>query len=253
MDVIDCSVVRAKVSHVRRVPVGNRFVYRTDYLLLHEAVLAGGPSPKLFSFGRPNLVSLYPSDHGVAGCRGPEGFRRLVRNAGIKGDGCILLLTHPRHWGYTFNPVSFWFLLGTAGNLRAVLAEVHNTFGDRHGYLCAGENGSDLRPDAWIELRKQFHVSPFFEIAGAYRFRFLLDEARIGVRIVYDDGAGGGLHTTLVGARRPFTNRELVRSLLIRPLGAARTTALIHWQAFRLWRKGVPYHRRIEPPEHGIS
>ena len=253
MGVIGSSVVRARVSHTRRRPVGNRFVYGIDCLLLDEAALGGEPGPGLFSFDRPNLVSLRPSDHGVGGCHGVEGVRRLARDEGIGGVDRVLLLTHPRYWGYTFNPVSFWFLTGTDGNLRAVLAEVHNTFGDRHGYFCAGENGADIRYDRWIVSAKRFHVSPFLDIAGEYRFRFLLDETRVAVRIVYDDGAGGGLDTAIAGTRLPFTNRELARALVRRPLGAARTTALIHWQAFRLWCRGVPYRRRPEPPEKSIT
>ena len=253
MGVTGPSVVRAKVSHIRRKPVGNRFAYGMDYLLLDEAILTGTRGLGLFSFGRPNLVSVQPGDHGVGGCTGVEDIRRLARDSGIDGVERVLLLTHPRYWGYTFNPVSFWFLIGTANNLRAVLAEVHNTFGDRHGYLCTGESGADLRRDSWTVSAKHFHVSPFFDIAGEYRFRFLLDETRVAVRIVYDDGAGGGLDTAVVGTRRPFTDRELVRALARRPFGAARATALIHWQALRLWRKGVSYRRRPEPPEESVT
>ncbi len=253
MGVTAASVVRARVSHVRQVPTPNRFVYGIDYVLLDEAALAGAPRPRLFSFGRPNLVSLWPADHGIAGCRGVDGFRRLTREAGIDDTGHVLLLTHPRYWGYTFNPVSFWFLVGAGGNLRAVLAEVHNTFGDRHGYLCAAGDGADLRPDTWVKAGKRLHVSPFFGLTGTYRFRFRLDETRIAVRIVYEDGGGGGLHTALVGTRLPFTDRELARSLLRRPFGAARATALIHWQAVRLWRKGIRYRRRPEPREPSVT
>ena len=247
------SIVRAKVSHVRRTPVENSFVYGIDCLLLDEAALRGERGPGLFSFGRPNLVSLYPSDHGVAGCAGVEGVRRRAREAGIGGIDRVFLLTHPRYWGYTFNPVSFWFLTGAAGNLRAVLPEVHNTFGDRHGYFCAGENGADIGRDSWIVKAKRFHVSPFFDVAGEYRFRFLLDEARVAVRIVYDDGAGGGLDTAIAGTFLPFTDLELARALFRRPFGAARTTALIHWQALRLWRKRVAYRQRPETQEKRIT
>ncbi len=253
MDVTGSSLVRARVSHARRVPVRNRFVYPVDCLLLDEAALAGKRSPRLFSFGSPNLVCLYPRDHGMAGCDGVEEVRRLASDSGINDVDHVLLLAHPRYWGYTFNPVSFWFLVGAAGNLRAVLAEVHNTFGDRHGYLCTGENGADIERDRWTVSAKQFHVSPFFDVTGEYRFRFLLDETRVAVRIVYDDGAGGGLDTAIAGVRRPFTDRELARALVNLPFGAARTTALIHWQALRLWFKGVPYRKRPEPPETHIT
>ena len=253
MGMIGPSVVRARVSHARRFPVNNRFAYGIDYLLLDEVALTGDRDPKLFSFGRPNLVSLHPSDHGIAGCKGIEGVRRLARKAGIDGADHVLLLAHPRYWGFAFNPVSFWFLVGAAGNLRAVLAEVHNTFGQRHGYLCTAENGADIGPERSTVSTKRFHVSPFFDIVGEYRFRFLLQETRIAVHIDYDDGAGGGLNTAIVGTRRPFTDRELARALMRRPFGAARTMALIHWQALRLYCKGVRYRKRPQPPKHDIT
>ncbi len=254
MGVIESSVVPATVSHRRRIPVDNRFAYRVDYLLLDEAILLGrDPGPRLFSFGRPNLMSLLPSDHGIADCKGVEGARRAASEAGIGGIDRVLLLTHPRYWHYAFNPVSFWFLMGAAGNLRAVLAEVHNTFGDRHGYLCTGEAGADIGPNGRTVSAKRLHVSPFFGMAGRYRFRFLVDDARVAVRIVYEDDEGGELVTSIAGTRRPFTDREIARAFLRRPFGAARTTALIHWQALKLWRKGVRFRRRPEPPRRSVT
>jgi len=253
MGVTGSSVVRARVSHLRRKPTLNRFVYGVDYLLLDEAALGGETATRLFSFGRPNFVSLHPHDHGAAGRTGVDGVRQLARKAGIDGVEAVLLLAHPRYWGYTFNPVSFWFMVSAPGNLRAVLAEVHNTFGDRHAYLCTGENGADIGKDRWTVSAKRFHVSPFFDIVGEYRFRFLLDGTRIAVRIVYDDGEGGGLDTSIAGTRRPLTDRELVRALARRPFGAARTTALIHWQALCLWRKGIRYRNRPEPPDRSVT
>ncbi len=251
--VIAPSVVRAKVIHSRRVPVRNRFSYGIDYLILDERTLGAGPGPKLFSCGRPNLVSLQPTDHGLDGCSGVEGVRSLAREAGIEGVNHVLLLTHPRYWGFTFNPVSFWFLLGEAGNLRAVLAEVHNTFRERHGYLCTAPNGADIVAGSSIRSEKCFHVSPFFDVQGEYRFRFRLDETRVAAHVRYDDRTGGGLDTSIVGVRRPFTDRELARSLLRRPLGAARTVALIHWQAWRLYRKGVRYRKRPRLPGKSVT
>ncbi len=254
MELMDSSVIRARVSHARRVPVMNRFTYAVDYLLLDETALSGNAAVKLFSVGRPNLVSLHPIDHGIGGHRGVEGVRTLASDAGINGIDRVLLLTQPRYWGYVFNPVSFWFLTGGAGNIRAVLAEVHNTWGERHGYLCRLEDGRDIGGDCWTTSRKFLHVSPFFDIAGQYRFRFRLDESRLEVRIRYDEGtSGGGLETAIAGERYPFTDWEIARALLRRPFGAIRTTALIHWQALRLWKKGVTVRRRPDPPESSIT
>lgn len=247
------AVIRARVTHARTMPVRNSFAYGVDYVLLDENQLAGGPLPRLFSFGRRNLVSLRPEDHGFSGEGGAEWVRRLAVEAGIEGIARVALLTHPRYWGYVFNPVSFWFMTGASGDLKAVLAEVHNTFGDRHCYLCRTPDGTPIRPDAWVEAEKRFHVSPFFAVEGRYRFRFALEPRRIGVWIRYDDGRGGGLSTALTGECRPLTDRELLRALMSRPLGAAKTTALIHWQALKLFLKGVRYRTRPEPRPEKVT
>lgn len=250
----DSSMIRAKVTHARRLPVMNRFSYGIDYLLLNENLLLKSKTGlKLFSFNKPNLVSLYPSDHGVAGCDDFAGVRQLVRDGGIDDGDQILLLTHPRYWGYTFNPVSFFLIYNQDEKLRAVVAEVHNTFGDRHAYLCTAKDGKDIGGQDTTVSVKQFHVSPFFDISGSYRFRFRIDESRVAIHIHYDDGQGGGLSTSISGARTPLTDRALASALLRRPLGAARTTALIHWQALRLWRKGVRYRPRPEPPSEAVT
>lgn len=247
------SIIRSRVVHARSVPVRNSFAYGVDYVLMSEDQLAGGPKPRLFSFGRRNLVSLYPGDHGFSGEGGAAWVRRIAAEAGIDDVASVALLTHPRYWGYAFNPVSFWFMSGRDGRLVAVLAEVHNTFGDRHCYLCRASDRGPIRPDDWIEAEKRFHVSPFFEIEGTYRFRFVLEDRRIGIWIRYEDGKGGGLFTSLIGDRRPLTDVELLRALLRRPLGAAKTTALIHWQALKLFLKGVRYRARPEPRPERIS
>ncbi len=253
MDLLSASLVTARVRHARRAPKRNRFAYGVDYLLLDEAHLAGRCRPSILSCGSGNLVSLHADDYGVAGLKDADGVREFARGSGILGVERVLLLVHPRYWGYTFNPVSFWFLTGHSGNLRCVLAEVHNTYGDRHAYLCSGADGVDLAPDMWIETPKRLHVSPFFDVRGTYRFRFSFNETRIAVTIVYDDGAGGGLFTSLSGHRRPLTTISLARALLVRPFGALRVTWLIHWQALRLFRKGHVYRPRPEPPDGSVT
>lgn len=247
------SVVTARVSHARRAPVKNSFGYKVDYVLLDEDLLRPGTGLRFFSFGRRNLISLHPGDHGFSGEGGVDWVREIAEQAGIHDLAKIALLTHPRYWGYAFNPVSFWFMTGRDGDLRAVLAEVHNTYGDRHCYLCRPAGGGPIRPHCWIEAEKQFHVSPFFEIEGKYRFRFLLDDQRVAVWIEYNDGKGGGLHTALIGERRPLSDAQLLLALLRRPLGAAKTTALIYWQALKLFLKGARYRPRPTPPHERIS
>ncbi len=251
------SIVQARVTHARTVPKRNSFTYGVDYLLLNEDQISGqdsrGTGLRFFSFGRRNLVSLFPQDHGFSGDGGALWVRQLAAEAGIGQIAEVALLTHPRYWGYSFNPVSFWFMTGSGGGLKAVLAEVHNTFGDRHCYLCRTEDGAEICADAWIATEKRFHVSPFFEIEGSYRFRFALDAGRVAVWIRYEDGKGGGLFTSMIGARQPLTDWALLRVLIRRPLGAVKTTALIHWQALKLFLKGVRYRARPKPASEWVS
>jgi len=253
MDVTGASLVTARVFHGRDTPVANRFAYGLDCLLLDESTLRGKAGLHLFSYGRPNLVSLHPVDHGVGTCQGVDGVRKLGTDAGIDGVETVMVLLHPRYWGYTFNPVSFWFFVGAQGALRGVLAEVHNTYGERHGYLCQTRTGADIEPNTPIKARKCFHVSPFFDICGVYTFTFQLDAKRVAVRIDYDDGRGGGLVTRIAGTRRPLTDGALLRALGRRPLGALRTSALIHWQALRLWSRGVRFRKRPALPDKSIT
>jgi DUF1365 family protein len=141
MAAMNPSVLRSRVTHSRSVPVRNSFTYGVDYVLLGEQQLAGAEKPHLFSFGRSNFVSLHPGDHGVSGEGGAAWVRRIATEAGVGEVAEVTLLTHPRYWGYVFNPVSFWFMSGPDGALLAVLSEVHNTFGDRHCYICRGADG----------------------------------------------------------------------------------------------------------------
>ncbi len=247
------AIIRGRVSHARRQPVAHAFAYAADYVLLTEAELAGQGGLRLFSYGRPNLVSLHPADHGPRATAGPAWVRRLAAERGIEGIARVSLLAHPRLWGYVFNPVSFWLMTDAWGDLRAVLAEVHNTYGDRHAYLCHHPDGRAIGPQDWLEAEKHMHVSPFFDVAGRYSFRFALGPERIGIWIRYDDGRGGGLATALTGQRRPFTDAELIRTLARGPLGAARTTALIHWQALRLRLKGIRFRPRPTPPAEPLT
>lgn len=247
------AIIRGRVTHARHQPMANSFAYAADYVLLTEAELAGQGTPSLFSYGRRNLVSLHPADHGLAASAGPGWARQLAAERGIEGIARVSLLAHPRLWGYVFNPVSFWLMTDAWGDLRAVLAEVHNTYGDRHAYLVHHSDGRAIDPADWLELEKHMHVSPFFDVEGRYRFRFALGPERIGIWIRYDDGHGGGLTTALTGDRRPFSDAELLRTLARGPLGAAKTTALIHWQAVRLWLKGLRFRPRPAPPAEPLT
>ena len=239
--------------HGRRGAVRNAFTYNIDYVLLDAE--APAPGPRLFSRNRANLMALHDSDHGGDPHKGSGAvwLRGVLRDHGLQGlDGRCLLLAQPRVLGHVFNPVSFWLVHDRDDRLRLVVAEVTNTFGDRHSYLCHRDDMGPIGPRDDLAARKVLHVSPFQPVAGGYLFRFDIGPDAIAIRIAYRNG-DGGLVATLAGPRHPLTDRAILTACLRRPLGSRRVLALIHWQAVKLWWKGARYRRRPLPPGDGVS
>lgn len=234
-------LVRARVWHGRKGDIGNAFLYAVDYLLIDPEDPT--PLPWPLRRDRAGLVTHYCADHGIGDRQGVDWVREQVRAAGLAAPARILLLTHPRVLGHGFNPVSFWFCLDDLGNLRAVLAEVTNTWKDRCAYLLHHPDHGPLTRGDELAADKAMHVSPFQPLTGRYRFRFDLQADRLGVRIDYDRD-GGGLVATLTGRRAPLTRGAVLGALLRGRFGARRVLALIHWQALVLWRKGARWHSR---------
>ncbi|MDD9744545.1 MAG: DUF1365 domain-containing protein [Marinovum algicola] len=238
--------------HGRKGEVENSFRYAVDYVLLDaEADVAG---PRLFGRNRAGLTSVHDSDHGGAPKqgRGPAWLREVLARYQVPLGGRVQLLAQPRVLGHVFNPVSFWLIHDEAARLCAVIAEVTNTFGDRHCYLCHKPDYSPLTAEDRIAARKILHVSPFQPVAGQYTFRFDIRADRIGIWIDLDTGQGG-VTATLTGPRAPLTDRAILGFCLRRPFGARRVLALIHWQALKLWWKGARYRRRPEAPRQEVS
>ncbi len=245
--------ISATTFHGRKSSVENAFRYSIDYVLLDAE---RGPSgPWLFSRNGRNLAALNDGDHGGAPGQGSGAawVRQVLETHGlaVQADQ-ILLLAQPKLLGHVFNPVSFWLIYDASRSLRVVIAEVSNTFGDRHCYLC---HHNDLRPitaDETLRASKIFHVSPFQKIEGSYSFRFDITDQRIGIWIDYQ-AKDMALMATLTGKRRSMTNRSILTALLRRPFGSRRVLALIHWQALKLWWKGAVYAPRPEPPSSEVS
>ena len=242
--------IAGETFHGRKGAVTNRFRYRVDYLLLDPDDAQG---PPLFRRNRRGLVSVHDTDHG-----GPPGMGRgtawvrEVLAAQALSATRILLLAQPRILGHVFNPVSFWLCLGPGDALAAVIAEVTNTMGDRHCYLCHRDDFQPLTPEDTSEARKILHVSPFQPVAGTYRFRFDIRPDRIGIWIDHSN-AEGGVFTNLTGRRAPLTSGGILRACLARPFGSRRVLALIHWQALKLALKGARFRRRPAPPVDEVS
>lgn len=244
--------IPGETYHGRRGATKNAFRYSIDYVLLDaEAEI---DHPALFSRNGRAAMSLHDTDHGGPPKKGQGAVwvRDVLAQHGLDLEGRIDLLAQPRVLGHVFNPVSFWLCHDEAGTLRAVIAEVTNTFGDRHSYLCHHPDLGEITKAQTITAQKIFHVSPFQDIAGGYTFRFDIQPDKIGIWIDFSEDHAG-LIATLSGPRRPLTNFGIVRAMLRRPFGSRRVLALIHWQAVKLWWKGVAYRARPEPPTDEVS
>ncbi|TVR46452.1 MAG: DUF1365 domain-containing protein [Rhodobacteraceae bacterium] len=249
--------IAGQTFHGRRGPVSNRFTYGVDYVLFDaEAQL---DLPRLISRNRRNLVSLHDRDHGGAPGqgRGAVWVREVLaaHQLGHVTDGKVQLLTQPRVLGHLFNPVSFWLCHDRAGGLRAVIAEVNNTYGDRHSYLCVKPDLSAIGAQDAIQASKIFHVSPFQPVAGHYVFHFDIAPEKLAIRISYhqeDEAPGSGLIATLAGPRKPLRSRAVLGAMVGR-MGSRRVLALIHWQALRLWLRGAAFRARPTPPANEVS
>lgn len=236
-------IVKGRVMHKRHKPVQNRFVYPVFFLLLNLDEI-DALSSWLFGINRWRPLAFYFADH--ADGRDPRIWvREQLAQAGIEDcTGPILVQTFPRILGYVFNPVSFWYCKREDGSIGAILAEVNNTFGDRHCYL--------LQPNertgnfSAVEAEKIFYVSPFYPVKGKYAFHFNTNFEAPAVRIDYSDEAGLQLNTAVWGKSRSFSNRNLLIELIHQPLMTFGVIFRIHLQALRLWRKGVTFFHR--PP-----
>jgi DUF1365 family protein len=248
------SIGFGSVHHARRRPVVHAFDYRAFFLRLPLRSLAARPWPyRLLARNGRGLFALNDTDHGD-GRPLLAWIDDLLWRAGIRNAaGEVWLHTFPRVLGYVFNPVSFWFCEGVDGRLRAIVCEVNNTFGERHCYLLAHADG---RPIAWGEeltTRKVFHVSPFCEVKGSYRFRFMLAArapSQFVARIDHhdDEGEGALLQTSITGVLKPLSNRLLAHAFVSYPAFTFGVIARIHWQALKLWARRVPFVSKPAPP-----
>lgn len=236
------------VMHRRLRPARNAFVYPVFYVTLPLRHLPACDSG-IFSVEKANLLSFRSRDHGARdGSPLLPWIESRLADAGLPQDGEIMLQTFPRVCGMVFNPVSFWYCHDRSGALIAVLAEVNNTFGGHHHYLLH-HNGMPLQDGEELHARKVFHVSPFNEVCGGYRFRFNLAQRTPRVCIDYDDEAGTVLETAICGSARGWSPAALLGAFLRMPLMTAGVVFRIHWQAIRLLLRRVPFHgARVSSP-----
>jgi hypothetical protein len=230
------------VMHARMKPVAHRFSYRVMSLLIDLDRLdeADRLSP-LFGVNCGALYSFHESDHGE---RDGASLRAYAQRCAAAHDidlhgGRVLLLCYPRLFGYTFNPLSAYFCYRADGELALIIYEVRNTFGDIHPYVLPVRPG-ELSPAGLRQQQdKLFYVSPFVEMAMRYHFRVSPPGDNVRLRILETDREGPLLAATFNGRRRALTTMALLRCFLSLPLLTLKIFGAIHWEALRLWLKGV--------------
>lgn len=232
------------VMHARLRPRRHKLHYRVFSLLLDlDELPALGAASRLFGHNRRAILSFWDKDHGDGETGGLRSWveARLVEAGCFEVGMSLRVLCYPRILGYAFNPLTVYFCYAPDGRLRAILYEVRNTFGERHTYVIAvvGGETSPIRHGC----AKELYVSPFLPMACFYRFHIEPPGEAILVRIDESDADGPLLVASFAGKRQPMTDRSLLGALLRYPLMTLKVTAGIHWEALRLWRKGVPVHR----------
>jgi len=237
----------ADVFHRRLWPRQHEFLYRIFMFAFDlDEIADRAPGSWLLGINRAGLYSLRDSDHFDAGAGSLRGrAEAFLKSHGVEeAPARIVLVTNARFLGYTFNPISVWFCEALDGSPLGAIAEVGNTFGELKPYFVPpGAHGFHLRTP------KHFYVSPFSDLEWEFDFRFEGPGERLGLWIdVYREGRKA-LVSSLTGRRRPLRTSTLLRQTARFPFVTLKVIVLIHWQAFRLWLKGIPFHRKQEHPE----
>lgn len=237
-----------KVGHTRTRPRHNAFRYGLYFVWVDiDAVDPLDDSLRFFSHNDGGLFSLHDVDHGPRdGSALRPWIDGVLARAGIDTrGGPVMLLAFPRVFGGRFYPVSFWYCYHPDGSVRAILAEVNNTFKQHHNYVL--HNDGD--PIDWrrrLHATKVFHVSPFIPMDARYEFEFSPPGARLAVSLL-DVVEGSPLLLAQVKLeRRPLTDARILRTLFRYGPMSARAWILIRWQALRLLRLRIRYLRK--PP-----
>ena len=234
------ALYRGTVVHERRRPKRHRLRYRVFSLLLDlDALPDVDSSLKLFAYNRWAPLSFHDADHGptTGGPLRPWVEARLAE-AGLTPDGGpIRLLCYPRVFGYVFNPLSVYFCYRQNGALEAILYEVCNTFRERHTYVIPVENAG--KPVIRQSCAKALYVSPFIGMDTRYHFRILPPGKGVNIVIRQEGADGLLLAASFRGERMALTDGHLLRCLAAFPLLTLKIIGAIHWEALRLWLKGL--------------
>lgn len=246
--------------HHRLSPKVNRFFYKTFYLCFDVSLLESIRGP-LFGLGKYRPYSLRHKDFGFQdGSHIQDWLNTMIKSYDLKHHK-VYLITMPRVFGYGFNPISFWLFFDEQESLHAVIGDVNNTFGQNHKYLIRDKDGMKISSEKHYEAEKVFHVSPFMPVKGTYSFRFHVPDnfsktnagSSVGFWINYAIDGKNILLTSMTGKLKPFNQKILLKSLMHYPFMTILVVGRIHYQALKLWIKGIHYYPKPHPPKEDIT
>ena len=222
-------------SHFFRYKVFSLFIDLSELNILEKKI-------SFFSYNRFNLISFFDKDHGNRdGLSLIEWVKKNLKENRINSEEIkVRLLCYPRILGYVFNPLSVFYVYDKNENLISVLYEVKNTFGEQHTYIFKVENGQLLQHNC----SKKFHVSPFIEMNCDYFFKILKPSEKISIIINQYQLKEKILYASQDGTRVDFTSLELIKSYLKHPLMTFKIISAIHFEAFKLWVKGIKFVKK---------
>lgn len=242
-----------QVRHARYRPRTHRFAYRVFSALLNvDDVDAGHLHTRLMSVDRFNLFSIRRRDHGAKdGSKLRPFIEKLLNEAHIGRPERIEILCYPRMFGFAFNPLTVYYCHDKSG-ISAMVYEVRNTFGDDHIYVVplAGKKRDKLH----LHCRdKLMHVSPFISMQATYHFSADMpgEALRLVIRETQDNAPL--LVASFVGTRQGLTDGVLIKAFLKHPLMTVKVLVAIHFEAAKLFMKGVPFFKRPKPPQRRHS
>ena len=246
------AIYTGTVIHKRFKPRLHFFKYKVFSLLIDLSELnILDKNISFFSYNRFNLISFFDKDHGERdGTSLVEWVRKNLKDNKIDHENIkIKLLCYPRILGYVFNPLSIFYIYNKKEELISILYEVKNTFGEQHTYIFKVENDNLLQHNC----EKKFHVSPFIEMNCNYFFRILKPAQKISVIIDQYQLNEKILYASQDGTRADFTSSELIKSYLKHPLMTFKIISAIHFEAFKLWTKGIKFIKKKFKVKNNIT